>query len=173
MSVLSDLFADIAAAIRSKNGEEGTMKPAQFPGKISALTVANAENTGLKFAEGDFYPDGSGADTITHGMGVVPDVVVIFPSRAFDANETDEVLLSAVGFSQAAMDASGAKSTTYIPNGSSFATPYPLTDNTENMVVLGLPRGATTELFYVGGGQYSYIPGCRYRWIALGNLFNA
>ena len=39
MSVLSNLFSDIALAIRQKTGEIGTMKPAQFPGKISGIIV--------------------------------------------------------------------------------------------------------------------------------------
>ena len=44
MSVLGNLFSDIATAIRSKTGEDGTMKPAQFPAKIAALVVAGGES---------------------------------------------------------------------------------------------------------------------------------
>ena len=36
-NVLGELFGAIAGAIRSKTGEEGTMKPAEFPEKISAI----------------------------------------------------------------------------------------------------------------------------------------
>lgn len=173
MSVLSDLFADIAAAIRSKNGEEGTMKPAQFPGKISALTVANAENTGLKFAEGVFTPNATGGNTIEHGMGVIPDVIVIFPGQGGVLATDTEHILTSIGFSQAALDATGALSTVYLPNSSGLGAAYPLTDNTQNMVSMGMPRGATTTTFYAGGGTYTYSPEVKYRWVAFGNLFNA
>lgn len=37
--VLGELFGDIADAIRSKTGEAGTMKPADFPNKISSITA--------------------------------------------------------------------------------------------------------------------------------------
>lgn len=36
-NALGKLFGDIAAAIRSKNGETGKMKPAEFPAKIAAI----------------------------------------------------------------------------------------------------------------------------------------
>ena len=36
-NVLGELFGDIATAIRSKTGEEGTMKPAEFPNKIKSI----------------------------------------------------------------------------------------------------------------------------------------
>lgn len=36
-NALSNLFSDIADAIRAKTGEEDTMKPAQFPEKIAAI----------------------------------------------------------------------------------------------------------------------------------------
>ena len=38
MSSLGDLFTDIADAIRTKTGEEGTMKPSEFPEKISGIS---------------------------------------------------------------------------------------------------------------------------------------
>lgn len=37
-NVLGNLFHDIADAIRSKTGDTGTMKPAQFPEKIASIT---------------------------------------------------------------------------------------------------------------------------------------
>ena len=38
-NALGLLFGDIANAIRSKNGETATMKPAEFADKISAFNV--------------------------------------------------------------------------------------------------------------------------------------
>ena len=169
-NVLGTLFGDIAAAIRSKNGEEDTMKPAEFPGKISALTVASPENSGLKFAEGEFTPPLSGSITVTHDMGVVPDVVVIFPGEA----GTMSGLLASIGFSEAALEATGGQTTVYLPGGGSLGTNYPIEMNVQQMADMGVPRGATETLFYVGGGTtYNYPSTVKYRWIALGNLFNA
>ena len=45
-NALGTLFSDIAEAIREKNGEEGTMKPAQFPEKISALETGGGSGGG-------------------------------------------------------------------------------------------------------------------------------
>ena len=39
MSVLGNLFSDIATAIRIKTGEDGTMKPTQFPEKIRGIVL--------------------------------------------------------------------------------------------------------------------------------------
>jgi hypothetical protein len=43
-NVLGELFGDIATAIRSKTGEEGTMKPAEFPEKIDGIMVDLAQS---------------------------------------------------------------------------------------------------------------------------------
>ena len=52
-NVLGELFGDIATAIRSKTGEEGTMKPAEFPKKIKTIgltTVYELQSvTGFQF----------------------------------------------------------------------------------------------------------------------------
>ena len=52
-NVLGELFGDIATAIRSKTGEEGTMKPAEFPDKIKTIgltTVYKLQSvTGFQF----------------------------------------------------------------------------------------------------------------------------
>lgn len=40
-NVLGTLFGDIAKEIRAKTGETGTMKPAEFPEKISEISVGS------------------------------------------------------------------------------------------------------------------------------------
>lgn len=45
-NVLGNLFKDIADAIRSKNGETGTMKPAEFPEKIAAIQTGGGGGSG-------------------------------------------------------------------------------------------------------------------------------
>ena len=41
MSALSDLFQDIADAIRTKTGDTGSMKPAAFPENILAIEAGS------------------------------------------------------------------------------------------------------------------------------------
>ncbi len=41
-NALKNLFADIATAIREKTGEEGTMKPIDFPSKISGISAGSS-----------------------------------------------------------------------------------------------------------------------------------
>lgn len=183
MSALGELFSNIAAAIREKNGETGTMKPTKFPDKIRALVASGANNTGLKFKEGEFIPAGAGSgNTITHGMGVVPDVIVIFPGEAV-TTDSEGGLLACIGFSAAVIEYRGGKDVegtaggVYLPNGSSMrfaGTSMAVTENTTSQQQCGMPRGATSELFYVGGGTtYYYNPGIKYRWLAIGNLLSA
>lgn len=44
MASLGDLFTDIADAIRTKTGEEGTMKPIDFPSKIESISVGGGSS---------------------------------------------------------------------------------------------------------------------------------
>lgn len=44
MASLGDLFTDIADAIRTKTGEEGTMKPADFATKIESISVGGGSS---------------------------------------------------------------------------------------------------------------------------------
>ena len=63
MSVLSDLFADIATAIRAKSGENGTMKPAEFPEKISEISVGSDPVVqALEVTENGTYTPPEGVD---------------------------------------------------------------------------------------------------------------
>lgn len=43
MSVLSELFQDIADAIRSKTGGEESMSPAEFPDEIRSITGGGSD----------------------------------------------------------------------------------------------------------------------------------
>lgn len=45
-NALGTLFGEIASAIREKNGETGTMKPAEFPEKISAIETGGGASGG-------------------------------------------------------------------------------------------------------------------------------
>ena len=48
-NALGKLFGDIANAIRSKTGEEGAMKPAQFPSKIAGIEIGGGSSTDVRY----------------------------------------------------------------------------------------------------------------------------
>ena len=46
-NVLGELFSEIANAIREKTGDTATMKPAEFPAKISSITVGGSSEVAV------------------------------------------------------------------------------------------------------------------------------
>lgn len=162
-NALGSLFSDIAAAIRSKNGEEGTMKPAEFPGKISAIeTGGGVEATeGVLFATGLFTPTETPA-TVEHGLGVIPDMVAVFCIKKVSA---DSELISATGFSEAWVNA-GYRGNLLAGSFSTDSVHGPITGSS----AFGLVQGATSTTFQVGAaaGEASELAiGKTYRWIAI------
>lgn len=101
-NVLGALFGDIANAIRSKTGREGTMKPAEFPAEISSILTGGIVGGGeLKFKSGTFYGNG-GTQTITHNLGVIPDILMIYVT---EANDEVATICFVQGFSSAMLAA--------------------------------------------------------------------
>lgn len=77
-NVLGSLFGDIAEAIRSKTGEAGTMKPAEFPDKIAGISVGGGSGGDGEWVIAKGTVDANGAtQTVTHGLGVIPDIVTV------------------------------------------------------------------------------------------------
>ena len=174
MSALSELFSGIAGAIRSKTGETGTMKPMEFPEKIAGIRTGGSGDRTPVFNTGTFTPGGANrATTIEHGLGVVPDVALIFPISASPTTATG--FLSTVNYSLAFANATGAKAQSYINNGSPMTAldmaEYHIERNEANMKAMSLPRGATDKLFYVDGDSTTYLAtNLKYCWMAFGNL---
>lgn len=56
-NALGTLFGDIANAIREKNGETGTMKPAEFPEKISAIETGGGSSGGGTLPVGAYWQE--------------------------------------------------------------------------------------------------------------------
>jgi hypothetical protein len=91
-NVLGELFSDIAASIRDGLGYQGTMKPAQFPGKIDEIVALLSEDiesrppmdgvvsgSSLKIERGYIKPESDRTRvTVEHGLGVMPDLVVVY-----------------------------------------------------------------------------------------------
>ena len=175
MSALSDLFAGIAAAIRDKNGETGTMKPAQFPEKISALDVhSTTVKEGLQYNSGEFTPTNTSAVTINHRLGVVPDIVMVCATglgESVSLTADSDVVMSAIAYSATAIEALQGKSYIYLTNGAEVTHAFPITQSGTDMDSLGAIRSATAETFRFGGSaSWPLGVGVTYRWVAYGGV---
>ena len=97
-NVLGTLFGEIADAIREKSGEGGTMKPAEFPDKIAQIVTGGGGSGDLKYNSGQVIDSAvSDITTISHGLGVVPDMIIVYTRQPPVENK----LFLAVGFSAA------------------------------------------------------------------------
>lgn len=156
MSVLGDLFADIAAAIRGKTGETGTMKPAEFPEKIGEIVTGAPPS--IKFASGAIEPTAS-VETVEHGLGVMPDIV--FVCLRSGVVQKTLTLVYAYGVS----DAFKALITSSEVAGGAVASKAATVSDVRNTIdsgrsacaTYGMIRDATTTTFTVGGEQYNLL----------------
>lgn len=176
-NVLGTLFGQIADAIRGKTGDTATMKPAEFPDKIAAIEAGGgAGATGeIKVKTGDFYPS-STVGTFTHGLGVVPDILLITPS--FPPVKGD--IAAAIGFRSALNEAMGGGKkgrTTFIISGTMAG--HILTDGMETPQTgsagdNGALRSVNENTFTIGSAsgnaKLRVSSGCCYSYIAVAGL---
>lgn len=97
-NVLGELFQNIADAIRSKTGSEGTMKPADFAGNILNLATSGGK-MGVRVTSGSYTGVTDGPAVINHGMGATPDFVFVYAYNL--PLEESAGLVSSYGFSDA------------------------------------------------------------------------
>lgn len=112
MSVLSELFQEIANAIRTKTGETAKIAPGDFPAQISTIegTGANANWVVAHklYSKGKYSPTvtgeyGVGSAVFEHGLSVVPDIILFkFTAANEISNRTTQM---AIGLSSAAQAA--------------------------------------------------------------------
>lgn len=60
-NVLGELFSEIANAIREKTGDTATMKPAEFPAKISSITVGGSSEVAVVAEKEYLFAKNNGA----------------------------------------------------------------------------------------------------------------
>lgn len=176
-NLLGTLFSAIASAIRSKTGETGTMKPAEFAEKIEGMTVGGSSGdapSGLIYAEGRFTAN-TAMQTVTHNLGYIPDIMIIY-SLQFPVAKT---IFLAQGFSQAMFDALGEDYCGQVScmgetGGVMSGTPDCgfESDMTHNswLTMIGAIRSMTTETFVIGGTTYGLNVGSGYSWVAIGGI---
>ena len=102
-NALGGLFSDIAAAIRSKTGEEGSMKPTDFPEKINNISVRDLSLLPIAMVSGEFEPDAP-VYTFEHNLGRVPDILIVYGTTVETNPELGSFLTFAVGFGDKMMD---------------------------------------------------------------------
>lgn len=173
MSALSDLFQNIADAIRSKTGETGTMKPSEFPDKISAIEVGSSsgESKSLTYKTGSITPS-STTTTVIHDMGVIPDIIVVWLD---DTTTIVNTVIHMVGYSSNMLNALGGGyicSSTFVVSGGtlSMSTDHGFETTSTNADKYGNIRNVTTESFYIGGSSVVLSSGKSYSWIAISGI---
>lgn len=137
---------------------------------IAGIVGALAGGGGAKILVGSYSPTGAGVETITHGLGVVPDMILVW-SGVYN----DSKLSRAFGVTTAIKNMFTGYSTwpSYYLVGTAAATAIkntvPIT-GMENRTVGPDIHNVTAESFSVGSATYPLITGYSYHWIAIGGL---
>lgn len=174
-NVLGELFGDIASAIREKTGDTATMKPAEFPDKISAIEVGGGSGGTFVVARGSFTPTSTTACKLTHGLGVVPIYIQCYAealkSPPTGTNETKfasgwssqilDLFSGSFDYKQFAMYYSQNLSTWFAGSGN-----YPI--DGEQSYEGGMFYSATEQTVMLGKYQNQLYTGTKYHWLAIG-----
>lgn len=181
-NVLRELFSAIAFEIREGLGPIGKIKPADFPAKTKEIVDllnsggGTGGNTNYVVASGTFKAAGTGVETITHNLGVVPDYFMIQWASLGKAPETPAVI-SASGYSSRFFSANpDAIGTALIYRSDSgtmaslpFGADYPIDGDRS---FSGHPHNATATTIMVGTDDIPLdaAQGVSYTWCAIGGL---
>lgn len=191
-NVLGELFSDIAQSIRSGlGGYNGTMKPVEFAGKIDEIVAllneeiesrpsmdGMASTSNLKIVRGNFRPEADRTRiTIAHGLGVMPDLIMVYQSGLTAGYDTPEELASDYPI----LSAWGIKSTFNTPTrsglnilGWGFATAYGIDDMPEVERPGGYIYCPDEDTFQVGrqatDGPVGLSANLSYYWIAISGI---
>lgn len=95
-NVLGVLFQDIADAIRSKTGGTDTMVPNDFPDEILSIvaggSVEGEDGVAVRASTGWIHTGQTGIyrQSIRHGLGVIPDLVLVSNGNWLGLTETQK-----------------------------------------------------------------------------------
>lgn len=179
MSALSDLFQDIADAIRIKTGDTAAMAPASFPDNILAIETGGSAGEGsaspVVIAQGSFSGV-AGTTTITHNLGVVPDFAMIWWAGLGSIPTDIKALLMAYNFSEAFYDAhegifGGYQ--VYNPSNGAYvgmSNSKPITDSEDTTHSSCYFSSATATTMKVGSSSYNMDSTKTYQWLVIGGL---
>ena len=186
MSVNEKMTA-IADAIRAKTGGTGPLTLDGMAEAISSIQTGNSGG-GIQFSTGTFTPsEDSTSCTISHGLGVRPDIVVYWAEEAtkiamtmiFGANAIEGVM--DVSGSNGPVPAASAAQYTTNEIGAYFWGPKTTSSGQKSYLDQGssketyrpycAPNTANNETFKIGCGKDYYArAGMSYRWIAIAGV---
>lgn len=95
-NVLGTLFQDIADAIRSKTGDTAKIVPNDFPDNILSIVaggnVSGDGGVAVRASTGWIYANRTGIyrQSIRHGLGVIPDLVLVSNGNWLGLTETQK-----------------------------------------------------------------------------------
>lgn len=191
-NVLGELFSDIAESIRSGlGGYNGTMKPVEFAGKIDEIVAmleeevvsrpamgGMASTSNLKIAKGNFSPEADRTRiTIEHGLGVMPDIIMVYQSGPPVGYDTVADFVDAYPI----LSAWGVKSSVNVTTrsgmnlpGWGFATAYGIDDMPEEERPGGYIYCPDEDTFQVGrqatDGAVGLAANLDYYWVAISGI---
>lgn len=180
VNALTTLFEEIAQAIKDKTGDTATMKPAEFPEKITGIQTGGGAN--VKCAFGTFTGTGSML-TVEHNLGVIPDVLFAY-KKTKTASTTLLAIDSAFGVSSALATAlnlpwvqfstQSKKSGNYYEMGPMDCTVTAGGIDGTSTYGPGLFSNANQTSFKIGLSlsinQSECESGVEYKWLAIGGL---
>ena len=183
-NVLATLFADIAAAIRSKTGSTDKMAPLDFPSQIDSITVGSGGSDGgstengitlgnLKINQGSFKAeDNIYVHTIEHGLGVMPDMVIV--RHEYFGEQSDGCITFIVGTHSRICNAFGIAGNYYSSTNFTWSTPEDTLDNVDESKKVGRLFCRDTNTFEVGTVESEsngfFSTEGQYYWIAISGM---
>lgn len=152
MSALSELFQDIADAIRSKTGNSGKMKPIDFPNEILNIEAGGSGGGGgtVVSKSGTFIATADKDVVVTHDLGVTPDLIVVWTNEPF----TGTGLLVSIGKGPKLYDSSTKAHIAGYQNPNDTDKLYWLTGGLDSVAATNKAMpiyGANASTFTVGG----------------------
>lgn len=104
-NVLGELFGNIASAIREKNGETGTMKPAEFPAKIAAIEAGGGSGSVQVYCKSVTAPATTAGTRVSVDFGFAPDFLLVIQKSKITLSSSKSYPIFRMGFSAAAQEA--------------------------------------------------------------------
>lgn len=177
-NVLGELFGNIANAIRSKTGDTGTMKPAEFPQKISGIeggSGGNGNAASFSYTKGSFTATAAQMTVPADFGGTKPDILLVMP----DHIPTSNCVVYSIGYSSALHEALGggyiAPTCVLAAQGGSLtiSNNVGMEHSSDIAATYGGVRNVTQNSFTIGSATYGLYVGKGYSWFAISGITRA
>lgn len=158
--LLSGVTVTKPAALTPENIAEGV----DIAGVVGTLAGGGGGST-VTAASGSYKATGTGAHTVTHGLGVVPDLIRIYSNTAGAG-----CFVSIVAKSGALLALTGGDGQNVLNYTASQLLPVSFAGGLDSSNSYGYISGATTSTFKVGGSVIKHVSGATYYWEAIAGL---